>query len=93
MQTLFSSPAEGIQAKKCILKSEEERQLTAADCSSPEVKGKGSLCRSRHGEGHTHTARALGHFILLRAIAIKIGIFSRQWNEPFLLWLALALQK
>lgn len=79
--------AEGIHAKKHILRSKEERQLTADDCSSPEVKG--SLCCSHPREGHTHTARALGHFILLCAIAIKISIFSRQQNEPFLLWLAL----
>lgn len=55
--------AEGFHAKKHILRSQKARQLTADDCSSPEVKG--SLCRSHPGEGHTHTARVLGHFMLL----------------------------
>lgn len=54
MQTLFSPPAESIHAKKHIVKSEEERQLTAADCSSSEGQGQPLPLPSRRGP-HTYS--------------------------------------
>lgn len=99
--TLFYQKHSSPQPRRCMATSfslllktstlKHTHQGFQAEDSHPEVMH--SLCHSHPREGHTHAARVLRDFILLWAIRMNIGTFSRQWHEPFLLWRVLYYHK